>query len=389
MKKVFCKILLVIFASCDLNAVEIKSAKFSGVPAEIIQNKYLKVSIIPGANGRIASLILLKNNQEMLKPYTEKREQVDPLLPEMVFSNNGGCKEWLWGTRWKNIPNSKMTVSGIKQSEKNVDLTLFSKGYMSSPIQLTKRFSLQTDALQVNMDIDLMNTSEKAEKLSLWLNLIPNSDTPKDYSILPVAGNSPYAGRKNTLSGSRDEIRYFYRHNSAESYIAPGASWNARFLKKPDAMLVISLGKKSDVRPDGIYYMWRGRLNGQEVITQEAILAPIILKAGIKKNYKIKLMVFPGMRDINALCGSTAIFAKRINNKITLTMNSTIAQPQRILKVLFKKQKREITVPAMKPGENIEVKLSIPDWKQNELTYFLGQKNFKVLPKQQTSNKCK
>ena len=351
MSKTIIQLLLIALTVNCWGKIEVESTKICDLPAKMIQNKYLRFTIIPSANGRISSLVLRHNKNEMLLNYFEKRKQIDPLLPEMVFGNSGGFKEWLWQKKWKNIPNSNMTITNSNITEKKASFTLFSPKYMSSAIQFIKTYSVQNYALEIEMDMNLKNVGAKNENFSLWINIIPNGNIENDYSIIPVAGNSPLTNKRATLTAKKDELRIFGQKNSTDKFIAAGAVWNARYFKKINTIMLFSVTNLKDIRPGGMFYMWQGRIDGKKVVTQEAILSPLKLVPNREKKYKVKLMIFPGMSMLNALSGNTAIHVENKKREMVFTMNSTSSQPERILKVVFGNNSKKIVVPAMQPGK--------------------------------------
>jgi hypothetical protein len=380
--KSFFLLLSLVFIAVNSRAVEIKSSNTSanGLSTQTVRNKFLTFTVIPDANGRISSLILNDNKKDILLNYEEKRKQEDPLLPEMIFSNNGGYKEWFWQKKWRNIPNSKLSVTNSKADQEQACISLFSKGYMSSPVQMSKTYTLKANSLQIGIDITLKNCGKQNVKFALWINILPTTDKNFDYTILPIAGNSPMAQKRPTLTAAQDEIKSFKSSEKADAFIAPGASWNARFLKKANALMVVRTSKIVDLRPGGMFYAWSGRINGQEVITQEVIFAPLELAPSQQHNYKVKLMIFPGISEVNTICDDTAIYAEKKNKKIFLTLNSTVPKPVRILKICWENGCREIKIPAMSPGNNIKITVELPGNNKKRLKYYLGKNKINILP---------
>lgn len=376
MKKYLASLLTVVTALNIFAAVKIETTKVCGLEAKIIENKFLRFTVIPAACGRISSIFLKGKAHEMLLNYSETRRQEDPLLPEMVFSNFGGIKEWFWQKKWKNLTNSAMVITDSAANEKEAKISLFSRGYMSSPIQMAKTCLLEEDCLKIEMNICLKNTGRDIENFSLWINSIPNLDTGSDCSIIPIAGNTPYVNKRPTLSGKRTEIWRFEAGKSFDKFIAPGAGWNAIYLKKINTIMLLSVSTVNDLIPGGMFYMWRGRIDGKEVVTQEIMFPPLKLGPAQEKQYSLSLMIFPGMSEINALSGDTAIFMKEGKNEIVFKMNSAGSHPKRMLSICRNDKITKLAVPPMLPGKNTVITAQIPAGEQGKLRYYLDGQEF-------------
>jgi hypothetical protein len=384
MKKYLAILFAAITALNSFAAVKIETGKVCGLETRTIENKFFKLTVIPDACGRISSLFIKDKGYEMLFNYSEVRRQEDPLLPEMVFSNNGGIKEWFWQKRWNNIPDSKMTVTDCTASSEQAQIKLFSKGYMSSPIQVSKKLSVEENSLNIRLDISLKNAGNKNEKFALWINSIPEVDTTCDYSLIPVAGSTPIVNNRATLSGEEKQLWRFDFSKSSDKFIAPGANWSALYIKKINTMMLISIPNSKNLIPGGMFYMWRGRIQGKEVITQEIIFPPLSLAPEQGKKYTVDLMIFPDMPEINALSGDTSLYVKTKNGEISITANSTKPHEKRILKVIsINNESREIELPAMAPGKTVMVKSKVSFAEKGELRYFLDNKEVYVIPERQ------
>ena len=85
---------MTLLACAVSSAATVKSGLWNGRKSIILENRYLKVTVLPDANGRIAEYIYKPSSQSLFLPYAEKGGDV-PLLTLVGIAehNSGGWDE--------------------------------------------------------------------------------------------------------------------------------------------------------------------------------------------------------------------------------------------------------------------------------------------------------
>lgn len=384
--RIIITLLSAMLALNGLSEVKIEDTQTSGLPAKIISNEVISFVVVPSANGRISSLRLLPDGPQLLNEYEETTSSFDPLLPPMTSSNNGGYKEWFFRRKERNISNSSMVVRKQETTGDKAVLELYSKGYMGSPLSMEKTYILNANAGEIIIKIKLKNTGKKTETAALWINNIPKTEREADYNLLPVAGNSPFAGQFSTLTGDRDEIRRLPCKTSHNDFFAPAQPWFVRYFKQLNLALAISVANPQDLRPGGMLYTWQGIIKSQQVTTQEMILAPVKLAPQQEKSYEFKIMLFKDMPVINAIVGNTAIRFDEKQKEAVLTLSSACKRPALTLKTTAGKTTE---IPAAARWKKTEVILPGNASDLYGKTLYLADQEFTILPYQKSGDNIK
>ena len=255
-----------------------------------IQNSYIKLDILPDSCGRISSIKFLPENLELMMPYKESTVSQDPLLPEIIESNGGGAKEWLWGKK----PISRMAMADIKVKEdKNSGtktVSMYSRYYMSENVSLFKTVEISKGNCFFSARLKIKNIDKQSAEIALWENLIPLIGKKSgDSVIIPAAGNVKEAGGK-TMHLLSDDALVTETSSSElkEDYFAPARGWIARFSKEQNLVFAIRT-KMENLKPDGFFYRWKN--DDGSIFTQEIIFSKVSLAPEEEKEYVIDYII--------------------------------------------------------------------------------------------------
>lgn len=285
----------------------VEMGEISGQEALYLQNKFIRVGIIPSSNGRIASIVYRPLDCEVLRPYEEKRELIDPLLPEQIYSNRAGSKEWFWG-----IDDSTRIITGmhaevIYDNMNRAGLLLKASYYGGQPIEYTRKITLDSNSSVIKVEATAKNIGKDKLPLTLWVNSIPQMSVNKsDEVIVPAKGNCTEVLGNPVLNLNYDELVNPAKAGVKGSLIAPSQPWTAR-VSHSWQLIMAYVFNRNDIMPDGLFHYWSGREGKGSFQTQEAILNPIELAPGESHTWKYKIILYPNMFSISDIVRELAI----------------------------------------------------------------------------------
>ena len=348
---------------------KMSKTKAYGIPAVSMENSFLKLTVLPDSNGRIANIKYIPADTELLRPYREERKVIDPLLPKMISSNLGGYKEWLWGVR--PIYNT-MKIVGLKSAPKRIELGLDCKYYMSKLLDLKRNIILNRDSSSILIKTRLKNIGKKAQDVKLWVNTIPDTTVKTGSTVYPVKGGVKFIDRYSTLY-SKEDCLHKFRDNAESNFFATVAQpWCARVFEDKNFVMVYSFATQNN-SSDMMFYSWKGKSDGIPCITIETIYPSIKLQPGKTAEYTTKVMVFKGLSNISGLCGDVAIDCEVQQEKdeiqafLTLVSCRKLAANKLRLWLVDSKTNRRVKssvitkqVAALQPGDKMKVCFTFP-----------------------------
>ena len=263
-----------------------------------LENRFLTVEYAPAILGRVSQVSLKQPNGQpaipLLAPLKVTRYTETPLFG-LEHDNSCGIREMFWGGKVNGTSSMEVT----EQTSSKVVLT--SRFYGNSWFGLERSIALLSDGLGLEMTATFVNHDSQANKIAPWLNLIGNAPaTP----ILPAQGAGEVRGRGRQDWHTRD---FLFTGRKDNSFLPPAQNWCGCCLAGRDIVWVITFAPE-DFTPDGFFYSWGSPDGITPVIrTLEAIFPERKLASNEQHTIRYKLLAFPGLRKINALCGTTAL----------------------------------------------------------------------------------
>ena len=320
---------------------------YSSYNKVILKNSFLELTFAPEQLGRLASAKLLKNNVELTDDFKILRYQETPLF-YLDTNNFQGIRELFWRQDVSGVSPMKV----VKKTDNTITLT--SPSYGGTNLAAQKTITLNPQELIVNFNTIFTNVGNKTEKISIWLNL---QGSPPALPIIPILGKGKVP--------SRGEVNLYYRPfiftgATGNSYLPPADSWAGfRLVGRKTSWVMECKALKTN---GSQFYSWGNVDNRAPIRTVEPILPEFSLKPNETStpiNYRV--LVFPGLENINALCNTTAAQLDiKANQSLTLHLCSAqnIAKTSKVsLNIKDKNNKvsfqKEWIIPARKAGEVI------------------------------------
>ena len=289
-----------------------------------LENEFLSLAFAPEQLGRLASLKLKKNNADLIGQFKLSRYTETPLF-FLDSGNFQGVRELFCGRSLSGIAPMNMVV-------KTRSVIAFeTKSYGSSNVALVRKVSLLPDTLIISFASVFSNTAQTDEKFSVWLNL---QGAPPAVPAIPVLGKGrvPLRGEMNLYTRP-----FIFTGAGGNSNLPPAAEWAA--FRLPDKKTVWVM-ECPTIKQGGFFYSWGNQDHRAPIRTVEPVFPELILKPGASSPIiRYRLLVFPGLEQINALCGDTGAELCFTGKKVLLRLVSASAQPQGILTLTLRDTK--------------------------------------------------
>ena len=309
-----------------------------------LENPFLTVVFAPGQLGRIASVKLRKSGTELLDEFKLCRYTETPLF-HLDKGNFQGIRELLW----------RRSLSGVSPMEpvsgKEGEILFETRTYGGSTLGLRRRARLLPDAPVLEFETVLTNNGRADENISLWYNL---QGAPPARPLIPAAGQGKVPGRGEVELHDR---AFLFTGAPGNSHLPPAAPWAAFSLSGRRILWAMEC---PEISGGGFFYSWGSPAGTLPVRrTAEFVLAPVTLAPGAASPVvRCRVMVFPGLEGINALCAGNAFeIAKRSSGEHALTLCTSVSRPAEKLlcelrsregKILYR---REFDLPPRRAGE--------------------------------------
>jgi hypothetical protein len=275
-----------------------------------LENEFLSLTFAPGQLGRLAALKLKKGNIPLTGEFKLSRYTETPLF-YLDSGNFQGVRELFWGRSLSGI--APMDVLSHTRST----IGFLTKSYGSSNVALIRKVSLLPQTLIVSFASVFSNTAQTDEKISVWLNL---QGAPPAVPVIPVLGKG-----RVPLRGEMELYHrpFLFTGAGGNSNLPPAADWAAFRLPGRKVVWVMEC---PTIRQGGFFYSWGNQDHRAPIRTVEPVLPEQILKGGASSTLiRYRILVFPGLEHINALCGDSAVEICFSRNKIIVRLCSASA----------------------------------------------------------------
>lgn len=300
-----------------------------------VSNNLLSVTVLPEYSGRIASLRLANGIELLASPQIS--ETVETPLFSYKSDNGYGLVERFWKVK------SRADVPGHGYIDGNkLYFTLNRCG--GTELELERVIVLPANSLEVVVNVSYSNPGEKNLSLRPWLNII---GTIPSRALIPVQGT---AERQGFPALRKSVVPYLFSDGGGNNFLPPGDSWIG--IEAMDKMTVWAFCLPEEgLCNSGIFYSFGNRNNGMQ--TSEVILPEMVIPAGGKSGFSYRILVFPGIKQLNAVLGSTGI----------------AFTPGKLTAVAAKEEKaRSFTLVYRPAGENSDrsFRIDLPEMKSGE-----------------------
>jgi hypothetical protein len=393
-------VLSVMAILCGCSSMELPCAvedgKISGQDAIFLKNKFLRVGIIPSSNGRIASLVYRPMQCQIMRPYKEKREMIDPLLPEQIFSNRGGHNEWFWNVQESAKVISDMKAEILYDNPNRAGVRLTAKNYCGQDIELTREIVIDRDTSEIKIHVRVKNTGKKTFPLTLWLHSIPSMSLNRvDDIYFPGMANVAKVGKSPVLKLEHNQLVMPGRPSQKNFFVAPARPWSARISRSWPLIFAYILNK-DDLQPNGMLYTWSGYHAKQFLQTQEVILNPVSIKPGKSHAWKYKIALYGGMFGVSDIIKGLAIrYRYQMNHdvlRIKFKVCGSVKRSAQWMQIKLKPLNDPLTgktlgaarvmLPIMDPNKPVTVVADLKNIKKGKyrMTIEIAKSGFRIVP---------
>ena len=282
-----------------------------------VSNGIITAQFAPDSMGRMTSLNV--DNKEILQRFERKSLVGNPLFAPKDC-NVFGFRELLWRT-----PMATLDLPVTLVEKKDNSIIFSTNSYGNTPLKLYRKATLRANSSIVDFEVTFSNLAAKSYTYQLWLNLLPLQPY---LPIIPL-----YDGIKS-------------KFNLGNNFFQPATNWNAAFVPKANSVIAIAWNKK-DMRYNGEIYVH----GAQDFTTLEAVLGSRTLKKDQRLTHNYKILVFKGIKQINALANETAISVTPKDKEFELTFCP--ASPTNLVKgkLYFSNFTLDINIPPLKTNQ--------------------------------------
>jgi hypothetical protein len=279
-------------------------------PATVsISNELVKLTVSPEFSGKIVSLEYLPLKKEVMFFDKGKQTTRHPLLPP-VKNCVGGYNEFIWG---KPLGSSPFRL--VEKSTHRV--RLITNDYLSTYFAVKKTYSLRTNDTCVYISTRYLNKGSKSYKLTLWLHLIAQISSGKDFLYVPIcaASGENGLGAKQELRLANDAVISNNHLRDSNNFFTPAQSWIGRLSRK-DKLAVVLENSSRDLQ-DTAYYIWQGKINNRKIRTIEMILKSVMLSPGSEYLQRTKILIISGLETLSCICDNLAVSCRILKQEKT------------------------------------------------------------------------
>ena len=286
---------------------------FSPYRRVTMENSFLHLTFAPDQLGRLASIRLKEGSTELTGEFKLSRYTETPLF--YIDSDNfHGIRELFW----------RRSLSGISPMKEEMiakgKIAFSTPGYGGSNVGLNRTVTLHPEGLWVAFESVLVNNGKSDEKIAVWLNL---QGAPPAVPVIPVAGQGsvPQRGVMNLYHRS-----FLFNGAGGNSNLPGAAEWAGFTLPgRKVVWVVIAHG----LSRGGYYYSWGNQDHRAPIRTVEPVFPETVVKPGRKSaSLRYTLAVFPGLENINALCGAKGIEVAARDGKAHIRICSALPVKQ-------------------------------------------------------------
>ena len=361
-------VMVLFLAACSHLSVQPAASKttLSGQEAVVLENRYLKLTAVPGTMGAIANLCWLPGKSEFFCDYKYSCTSINELLPEQKSVTVWGNRTLVWnGTVLFYQPLSNFAVN---TAENAVSLRMSGKFIGGLPIEMTRKVTLKKDSALIKVSAMISNFGRKEEEIRLWEHLVPNQEgsTP-DVSFICGEGVRRLGRYQDTEKHTKGLILDTFKDGNHNRYFVPGADWIAATGGKTPLTIFLRTDAKN-LEKDGFFYTHKNAV--AKLHTVEILLKRFYIAPGKSKTVELEMGVLSGLKTLRRLTENYGFDFSVA--KGTLHWNAAAIKPLKAKKMLVKAGhwQKEFTVPALVPGKNASGKITgVPACSENQLEF--------------------
>ncbi len=374
-KKLTLFIILLLFSS-SVNSATIKKGEYFGYESLILENEYIKATIIPDSNGRIAEYIYKPIGSNYFLPYQEQRISTNPLLElaraVVAETNFGGYEDWCWET---GLQKSKIKYEAkvLKKEGREVAVALIPPGEKGG-VRLERTVSLKDKSTELKIEISINNQSESS--YSYWMHSmvqVGGDFKYDDYIIFPLRKTSRrFLNNKTEIVPEESLLVKKRVREEPNLFYLPSQPWWALIDKKKRLIVgqVISptlLTKERTVLYSNCGESWdsSGPVMVQIPAMTQEIIFPIV-KPEEERTFTISLVTISGMDNLSYLNREMGISVEQKEGYFQAKLSPT-KEIKDITLILFlsspqkKYQIKKLFLSELRPGKILEKKIILPD----------------------------
>jgi len=377
-----------------IHSASITEGTYQGYKSWVLENEYVKVTVIPEVGGRIVEYIYKPTGNNYFLPYREQKISNNPLLglsKTKMESNSGGYEDRFWKRR--NEPNqSEYLVNIISRKGRQVSLKL-TRLLGEDKIGIEKILRLQDRTTELQLAIKIINQSEYPVSYCPHFRVQPGDDFYwDDFVIIPVHNRlnislektetitNPYVLMKKAVEG--------------EFVFQPVQPWWAVIdLHKKLVIGQIFLSAHSTI--EGISFINRNRkiwdsqgrlLSEAPALTQEIVFPP--LGVGEEQELFFSLVTAVGLDTISWIDNNFALQIVPMFDRKQITFNITPTRDITSGKLFFNLNTTNsklllgtMEINQVSPGKIITKTFSLPDQFNPATDTFFLQTTFSSTPR--------
>lgn len=356
----FCLTLILLPAGeCTLT-----DTRCAGLPACLLRNDYLAVTVIPFATGAIAGLTWRPDSLNLMPDFSYQKE-IDDLVPDRHSIGIGGSRILLWGE--KNLTCQEMQVSRRQADAAGTEIEMFNRFYQGQALNCWRTVRLDRNRTAVRLTMRLRNTGTAERQITLWDNLVAQLHSHKmDEVLMPGRPGLKKVGATGVIELPAEQIfvdgpDVFAKVNT----IAPARPWIAR--RQPGRLLVMAVRTDAaSLMPDGFFYSWKQNAYAP-LLTMEMVFNPVTLPPAGEHTLTFEYLFFNGLNGLHAICGELGLWAQHhADNRMTLHLAAVSPLPARKLTLELVADNHPpipvklLEIPAITPDQPGAITLQLP-----------------------------
>ena len=355
-------------AACSFLPVNPVAGKtqLSGQEAVTLENRYLKLTAVPGTMGAISSLCWLPGKSEFFKDYKYSCTSINELLPEQKTVTVWGNRTLVWnGTVLFYQPMAKFAVN---TAEEAVSLQMSGKFIGGLPIEISRKVTLEKDSALVKIAVTVTNFGKTEQDVRLWEHLVPNQEgSIPDVSLICGDGVRRLGRYQDTEKHSKGLIVDTFKDGNLNRYFVPGADWVAATGGKTPLTVFLRTDEKN-LAQDGFFYTQKDAV--AKIHTVEILLKSLKIAPGKSQTVEVEMGVLSHLKTLRRLTKNYGFDFSLENG--TLVWHASALKPQNSRKMLVKagSWQMEFSLPALEPGKSVSGKLTgVPAVNSNDVEF--------------------
>lgn len=338
-------------ADCSLS-----QTKDDGGETIVMENRFIRVKILPESNGRIAEYTLkgAQRERSLFSKLVFETFDLTPDVKTVTSTNYAGLEDWIWevGLVKKWLQYAAKVVKDTKE-EVAVELALKASGY-----DLRRTVTIRADSAELDVTVELMGKDGAKRNLSYWphtcLALDGEINNDQTRIFVPTAPQAKPERRANVRVQAVGQEEVYSRVLSAKTkdtsdFFAPAQPWWA--MARNGLMLGMQ-APKSETDRDGAYYSYAS----PDCLTMEVVYNSHEFSAGVRQSCHLTFLACEGLERVDYLDRHLAFAIDR--EKIQVAGND-VTLPVRMAGLRVLKNARLDLVAVGKDGKEL-AKGSLP-----------------------------